>query len=208
MGCNDYWEMISEELDGELEEDKSLFLMRHLVICDGCFQEYQDAYQVRCMLKQSSHEYPGFVPKGFSARVMEMIENEESARVPSQAVSEPVYFDPPKKPLSMFSIAYMFRFLSKPAIQLSFALSIVLIISLSIFYNRSDTDISSNPSLLDAKRLKPESMEQQIAGKNEDEEDLNYYVKRHAAAVGSSPASMTMPRRGGNLSYVTYSRVK
>ncbi|MBE9503199.1 MAG: zf-HC2 domain-containing protein [Proteobacteria bacterium] len=205
MSCKDYWEMISEEIDGELEESKSLFLMRHLVICSDCFQQYRDSHQLRGFLIEENREASVFVPDGFSAKVMGIIESGEPARSPVLIQPEIESSNSISPPFSLWNI---FPFLSKPSMQLSFVLSILLIASLTLFYGRSGTDIPSKPFLLDAKGLKAESMEQQRAGRDENEEDLGYYVSRHEAAASSRPANMTMVGRNSNLSYVTYSRVK
>lgn len=205
MSCNNYWEMISEEIDGELEESRSLFLMRHLVICSDCFQQYRDSHKLGALLKEESREASVFMLDGFSAKVMGMIESEEPAVSP---VPVPPEIESSSSSPPAFSLMNLFSFLSKPSMQLSFALSIILVVSLTLFYGRSGTDSSSKPFLLDAKGLKTESMEKQLASRDEDEGALGYYVSRHAAAASSRPANMVMAGRNSNLSYVTYSRVK
>lgn len=205
MGCDNYWEMISEEIDGELEESKSLFLMRHLVICSDCFQQYGDSYQLKELLKEEGRETSSFVPDNFSASVMAMIESKEPTRSPVLIQPE---IEPSSATPTPFSLLNIFPFLSKPSMQLSFVLSIVLVVSLTLFYGRSGTDISPNSLLLDAKGLKAESMEKQLAGRDENEGDLGYYVTRHAAALSSRATNMTMLGRNSKLSYVAYNRVK
>ena len=205
MDCKNYWEMISEEIDGELEESKSLFLMRHLVACEDCIREYKTGFRIRDMLEEENLALPVLVPDGFSKEIVDILESEAPLKVSELTMSEKAVSRPRSK---FFSIFNVFPLLPKPAIQLSFALSLILIVSLTFFYNKSVTDISTQPSLLNAKGLEPKNMEQPFVGKGEEEDELNYYVTRHAAAVNSRRVHAAIVHRNENLSYVTYSPMK
>lgn len=58
MSCKKYLEMISEEVDGELGESGSLLLMRHLVACDGCREEYSSGFRLRNMIAEERPPHP------------------------------------------------------------------------------------------------------------------------------------------------------
>lgn len=205
MDCIKYLEMISEEIDGELEEQRSLTLMRHLVSCGDCLQEYKTTFRIGDMLKEESLNVPLLVPEGFSKNIVNLLESEISNQVDEIAMPERKTPPVTEKGFSIFNI---FPVMSKPVMQISFAISLIFIVSISMLYNKSTTDVSTGSSLLNAKKLEPTSIEKRVVSKEEYKGELNYYVKRHTAALNSRRADTSMIHRNNNITYATYSRIK
>ena len=206
MDCIEYLEMISEEIDGELKEDRSLTLMRHLVVCEDCLQEYKALFRIGDMLKEESLHIPLLVPEGFSKKIVNILDSEVSPNVAEIEITERRTPPPIEKGFSIFNL---FPAMSKPVMQLSFAMSLILVISLSLLYNnKTTTDVPTGPSLLNAKKIEPKSIEKTVVAKEEDKGELNYYVKRHTAALNSRRANNSMIHRNNNITYATYSRIK
>ena len=73
MSCEKYLEMISDEVDAELQESESLSLMRHLVLCSDCRNEYSDNLKLKVIIKEELIYSPVLVPNGFSAKIVASI---------------------------------------------------------------------------------------------------------------------------------------
>lgn len=183
MDCSKYLDMVSEEIDGELEESKSLFLMRHLVICSSCRNEYEQAFSLQSMFLQD----PKFsvslrIPTEFSKKVIKRIED-ESALMKSTVREEAAISLPVAETLFSRMTKRSFSFGS--TVSWAAIASLFLIISLTFTYTDTHLIPPVTSALLDAKKLKSEVVKaENVSGSRFDREDeIDYYLNRHSETV-------------------------
>jgi len=191
MACKKYLEMAVEEIDGELEDSRSLLLMRHLVSCESCRMHYEGHLRLcDIMRKEAAGDYIA-VPESFSSSVMAGIERDisQTAQIPDYGTSA-VYGIMSRLRSISFSPASLY-----PIAALS-ALLIVVIAGL-----RYSSDTPGMP-LANARVIKAESMDKKVLKAEVDKNDLSYYLSRHEAkAYRSSGKSIS---RNSNLIYTSY----
>jgi len=204
MSCNEYVQLISEEIDGEIEESKALFLMRHLVICDYCRNEYNSTLGLQCLIKEDIVNSRIDIPADFPEKVMSIIESGAESDIGLQGItaghqsnSRPGIFEKLK---DVFT-------LPAPALSWSLAASFALALSLSfaLLYNPSTQNNFPTVQLTNAKVIEAKVLEAaNSAGVEEDEDEFNYYVKQHAQAVYSRPSNTPAGFRKANLIHAGY----
>lgn len=206
MSCNEYIEMISSEIDGELEENRALFLMRHLAVCDGCRGEYRGNLRLRDMILEDRAACQMDVSAGFSGSVINIIEREMASEVavPAQRVKQAAI-----PAGGFFSKLKDFHFFPKPALTWSFAVSLVLLVSITAIYDSSTQAPTSKIRLMDAKMLKPQILKIDHAVSGEENEmgemgDVGYYITRHTEAVSGMPINRPVANIGAGLVHVAY----
>ena len=205
MNCSRYGENISEEVDGELIDTDSLTLMRHLVECRNCRDEYQALLRLRDIIKVESPASSMEVSPQFSMKVMAAINESESS---TNKAFEPA---PVKNIAKIMDIVLPLKrfFTLQPAFMpISVALSFILVVSVTLFYRNSHNDEMSNASLADAKVIRASLVKTDMKPTGErDEDGLNYYVKRHEKATSGNKVYSALAQRGTGFSYVSYGSV-
>lgn len=199
MDCSEYLDMISDEIDGELGEARALNLMRHLVQCDGCRSEYSELLSLSDIIKSSAPDFPSPVPSQFSANVMALIETEVSP-------AREVFSHTPAKGNILGGFWDKVGTLSfpTPSLSWSFAASLMLIVSLTFFYDGTGKDLSSPQMMTDAKVIKAQVLKQVSMTAGRGESDLNYYVKKHANALRNKPVNHSIRYGSALVSSASY----
>lgn len=174
MACKKYFGMAVEEIDGELEESRSLLLMRHLVSCESCRMYYERHLRFFDMRREEIARGSLVVPESFSSSVMAGIERDVS-----QVVQAPGYG------ASLISgiISRIKSVIFAPA---SFypiaALSVVLIIVIAgLRYEKSASNDNPGLPLANARVIKAENIDKRVLKVEADKDDLSYYLSRHEA---------------------------
>ena len=201
MGCKDYAQMISEEIDSELEESRALFLMRHLVSCNDCLGEYKGVLSLKGLVHEDAAKLQMTVPFDFSAKVMAAIESELAAEAPGVA---PVAQVLPNPLAVLIGRLKDFALFPKPSLSWSMVATALVVFSMTIFYNKSTSDHTSAPQFADAKVIQAKVLKAATADAGNEGDDLAYYVNRHSNAVYSRSSNVSMGRRSGNLVYASY----
>jgi len=195
MACKKYLEMAVEEIDGELEDSRSLLLMRHLVSCESCRMRYESHLRLcDIMRKEAAGDYIA-VPESFSSSVMAGIERDipQTVKIPDYGTS-PAYAIISSLRSISFSPASLY-----PIAALS-ALLIVVIAGLR--YEKTGSSDTAGLPLANARVIKAESMDKKVLKAEVDKADLSYYLSRHEAkAYRSSGKSIS---RNSNLIYTSY----
>ena len=207
MDCSESLELITDDVDGELIESRSLDLMRHLVKCDGCRSEYSELLSLSEMLSDSAPDFPMEVPENFSTKVMALIADEIDVSeqrsndvVPNRGVFE-----------DFLDKARAITFPS-PSLSWSFAASLMLVASLTFFYNGNNSGMSPQQMMTDAKVIKAQVLKRvstsatgradSAAGRADS--DFNYYVKRHVSAMRGKPTHSSRTYGGAVVSQASF----
>jgi len=203
MDCSKYYEMVSEEVDGELPESESLGLMRHLVKCPDCLNGYKTTINLREVIKKESFNSHLLVPDEFSKNVIEMISGSEKGTH--------IEYDENKQGLADFiSNIKEFIKLPRPSYAFSLALSLVLVVSLTFIIKESgkngfSPEKTTVAELTNAKTIKAEVLKPELVTDFDNEEDeLNYYVKRHSNVVVRKTVGSHMSYRDSGFSYANF----
>lgn len=195
MTCDKYLDMALEEIDGELEESRSLLLMRHLVSCESCRIYYEKHSRLFDMMKEDVAGDLIAVPESFSSSVMAGIElgdlqisavSNSSASLASKIISRIKSIR--LVPASLYPVA---------------ALSAVLIVVVAgLRYD--NTDVKSNPpiTLSNAMAIKAVSIDKKVLKPESDKDELAYYLSRHEAKTYSSKGRSIS--RNTNIIYTNY----
>lgn len=174
MACKKYLEMAVEEIDGELEESRSLLLMRHLVSCESCRMYYERHLRFFDMRREEIARGSLVVPESFSSSVMAGIERDVS-----QVVQSPDYG------ASLISgiISRIKSVIFAPASLYPIAaLSVVLIIVIAgLRYEKSASNDNPGLPLANARVIKAENINKRVLKVEADKDDLSYYLSRHEA---------------------------
>ena len=166
MICEKYLEMTVEEIDGELEEPRSLLLMRHLVSCESCRTHYEKHLRLFCVMKEEISRDFVHVPENFSSSVMAEIDRDiaHAAQMPGYGASlisaiilrlKAISF----APASLYPLA---------------ALSVVFILAVAGLRDEK-ADSSGNPELplANARSIKAESMGKKVLKAEANNDDLS-----------------------------------
>ena len=182
MSCEKYLEMISDEVDAELQESESLSLMRHLVLCSDCRNEYSDNLKLKVIIKEELIYSPVLVPNGFSAKIVDSIENS-----PLHHSQPPL---PVKIPSSLSGLLAGIKGIfpaNVPSFALPLAASLLMVVSLGFYYKSSPDATKSGYVMTDAKDIDAKLIRasaEPFSGKQGDE--FAYYSNRHLNAVQSA----------------------
>lgn len=200
MDCSVYEDLLLDEIDGELTEGKALSIMRHLVRCDRCRNEYSEYLALSEICRSSAPQYPGEVPANFTADVMALVKEELNAgrKVLPQVAAQGTVFD---------ALLDKVRTISVPAPSLSWSLaaSLVLIASVTFFYKGTDMSLSPRQMMTDAKIIKARVLKKaSLSASGNAANDFNYYVNRHVKALHGKPVNPSMRYSGAAVSYVSH----
>jgi hypothetical protein len=201
MSCEKYLEMISEEVDAELKESDSLFLMRHLVLCRDCRNEYRDSLKLKDLLSEELSFSPVFVPTGFSTKIIDIIE-----KAPVEAAEAPAL--PEKKRGGLTDLIGNLRPLfpvQVPSFALPLAASLLIAVSVAFYYTTSPQDINSGYALTDAKNIDAKIIKTASLPLNGGEEDeFGYYAKKHVSAAHRTSSNISIGSRRSGIIYAGY----
>ena len=201
MGCGKYLEMISNEVDAELKEGDSLFLMRHLVLCHDCRNEYRESLKLKDLLKEELSFSPVIVPSGFSSEIVDIIES-----APATGLATPVLYE--KRHGSLYGLLKGLRGLfpiNAPAFALPLAASLLMIVSLSYYYKASPENASPGYVLTDAKNIDAKIIKAKAASSSLIENDeFAYYANSHSSAVQRTSLDNSIGSKRGGVIYAGY----
>lgn len=202
MDCSKYYEMVSAEVDGELPENESLGLMRHLVECPGCLNGYKDTINLRETIKKEAFSSRIAVPSEFSKNLIEMISGLETETDNQYKEKKSGFAD-------YISNLKEFIKLPRPSYAFSLALSLALIVSLTFIYkgpgnNGSSQGKTAVAELTNAKTIKAEVLKPKLVAASDEEDELNYYVKRHSNVVIRKTAGSHIAFRRSGFSYANF----
>ena len=201
MSCEKYLEMISDEVDTELKESESLFLMRHLVLCRDCRNEYSDNLKLKDILKEELIHAPVFVPTGFSAKVVDIIEKNSPADLVESSL---LARERPNLSGLIEGIKGLFP-ANAPSFALPLAASLLMAISLSLYYKTSPEGTDSGYVLTDAKNIDAKVIETKAASLSQVEDDeFAYYADRHSNAVHQASLDNSVVSKRGGVIYAGY----
>lgn len=201
MSCEKYQEMISDEVDAELKEGDSLFLMRHLVLCRDCRNEYRESLKLKDLLKEELSFSPVIVPSDFSSKIIGIIESATAAELAAQGLYE-------KRRGGLSSIVEGLRRLipiNVPSFALPLAASLLMIISIGFYYNTSSEDFGPGYVLTDAKNIDAKIITAKAALSSAIESDeFAYYANTHSNAVQRSSLDSSIGSKRGGIIYAGY----
>lgn len=201
MSCDKYLETISDEVDGELKEGDSLFLMRHLVLCRDCRNEYRESLKLKDLLKEELSFSPVIVPSDFSSKIVGIIEGAPVAEPATQALHE-------KRVGPLSAIIEVLRHLfplNAPSFALPLAASLLMIISIGFYYKTSPEDVSSGYVLTDAKNIDAKIIKAKVAPSSAIENDkFDYYANSHSSAVQRTSIDSSIGSKRGGIIYAGY----
>jgi hypothetical protein len=199
MSCEKYLEMISDEVDAELKEGDSLFLMRHLVSCRDCRNEYKESLKLKDLLKEELSFSPVIVPSDFSSKVFGIIES-----TPATELARQVLYEKRRESLSAI-LEGLRRFfpLNAPSFALPLAASLLMVISIGFYYKTSPEDTSPGYVLTDAKKIDAKIIKAKAAPSSVIENDeFAYYANSHSNAVQRT--SLDSRSKRGGVIYAGY----
>ena len=201
MSCEKYLEMISDEVDAELKEGDSLFLMRHLVLCRDCRNEYNDNLKLKNILKEELIHAPVFVPTGFSAKIVGIIEKTSPAELVQSSL-------PAKKRPNLTGLIEGIKGLfpaSAPPFALPLAASLLMVISLSLYYKTTPEGVDSGYVLTDAKNIDAKLIKAEAASLGQvGNDEFAYYADRHSSAVYQASLDSSVVSKRGGVIYAGY----
>ncbi len=201
MSCGKYLEMISSEVDAELKESESLFLMRHLVLCRDCRNEYSDNLKLKDILKEEISLAPVFVPTGFSAKIVDIIENTSPADLVQPSL-------PARKRPNLTGLIEGIKGLfpaNAPSFALPLAASLLMAISLSLYYKTSPEGTDSGYVLTDAKNIDAKLIKAKVAFLGQvGNDEFAYYADRHSNAVHQASVDSSVVSKRGGIIYAGY----
>ena len=201
MGCEKYLELISDEVDAELKEGDSLFLMRHLVLCRDCRNEYRESLRLRELLKEELSFSPVVVPAGFSSKIVSLIEDGAAEELAGQGLHD-------KRREKLSAVIEGLRRLfpvHAPSFALPLAASLLMIISIGLYYNTSPEDSGRGYVLTDAKNIEANIIEARaVSSKTGENDEFAYYAKSHSSAVQRTSFDSSIGSRRGGIIYAGY----
>ena len=206
MSCEKYHEMISDEVDAELKEGDSLFLMRHLVLCRDCRNEYRESLKLKDLLKEELSFSPVIVPPDFSSKIIGIIENAPAAELAAQG-----FYGKRSGGLSAI-VEGLRRFLpiNAPSFALPLAASVFMVISIGFYYETPLRNMGREYALTELKSIDAKSIDAKIiragaassgaAGNDE----FAYYAKSHSSAVQRTSLDRSIGSKRGGIIYAGY----
>ncbi len=201
MSCEKYLEMIFDEVDAELKEGDSLFLMRHLVSCRDCRNEYKETLKLKDLLKEELSFSPVIVPTDFSSKIVGIIES-----APATGLARQVLYEEKRGSLSAI-LEGLRRFspLNVPSFAMPLAASLLMIVSLSFYYNTSPEDAGPGYLLTDAKNIDAKIIKAKAAPSSAIENDgFAYYANSHSNAVQRTSLDNSIGGKRGGVIYAGY----
>lgn len=201
MSCEKYLEMISDEVDAELKEGDSLFLMRHLVLCQDCRNEYRESLKLKELLKEELSFSPVIVPSGFSSKIVGIIEGAPGAELAAQG-----FYEKRRGGLSVI-LEGLRRFSphNAPSFALPLAASLLMIISIGFYYKTAPEKFGQGYILTDAKNIDAKIVKVKAAPSSAIENDeFAYYANSHSNAVQRTSLDSSIGSKRGGVIYAGY----
>ncbi|MDT8317264.1 MAG: hypothetical protein RQ824_04645 [bacterium] len=201
MSCEKYLEMISDEVDAELKEGDSLFLMRHLVLCRDCRNEYRESLKLKELLKEELSFSPVIVPSDFSSKIVSIIESDTATELTAQGL-----YEKGRGGLSaVLEGLRRFSPLNAPSFSLPLAASLLMIISVGFYYKTTSEDVNAGYVLTDAKDIDAKIIKANLSSSSAVENDeFAYYAKSHSNAVHQSSLDLSIGSKRGGIIYAGY----
>ncbi len=194
MVCEKCLEMSVEETSGELDDSRSLSLMRHLVSCESCRINYERHLRLSELMKEGIAGERVFVPEDFSASVMLEIDKEILQTDQVFAYRPPAFS-------SIMSKIKSLGFAS-PSLYPIAAVSVLLMVVVSgLYYEKTGPGDIPLP-LANARAIKAQIVDKKVLNAGLDKNALSYYLSRHEAKA-SRPSGKPVSRKA-NLVYTSY----
>ena len=189
MDCVECQMMSSEDIDGELPEEKTAHMLEHLARCRECKADYERTLLLRDRLNEGMNLTRTInIPADFSSKVISLIEKEDSYR---------------SYPQELKALSFINRFIAKTSFRplsatpvFSFSAVAVLVITVSIalyFYTPSPKHFALKTELTDATKLSSKILKVKNIKKRTVEKDLNFYAKKHAETRFGTSAYIPNP---------------
>lgn len=191
MNCHKYRELTTQEIDGELEEKKSLYLMKHLVFCNECRSYYESQSRIGSLVREEVMVHSKTVPESFSAAVMAKIMDEKISPV-SVNGKTPDYFS-----LAIEKLRWFFS--PKPALSLALTIFVISLLTIS----PDNKKPSSSTSFADAREIRANELKVRTAEKPAHVNSFEYYANRHEARMYTAGQGRRISKKN-NLIYTTY----
>jgi len=201
MSCEKYLEMISDEVDAELKEGDSLFLMRHLVSCRDCRNEYRESLKLKELLKEELSFSPVIVPSDFSSKIVGIIGNANVTGLSTQSLYE-------KGRGSLSAVLEGLRRFSPinaPPFALPLAASLLMIISIGFYYKIFPENLDQGYVLTDAKNIDAKIITAEaVSSKAIENDEFAYYANSHSNAVQQTSLDRSIGSKRGGVIYAGY----
>lgn len=182
MDCIECQMMSSEDVDGELPEEKAAYMMEHLAICQQCKSDYELTLVLRDKLNEDISLTPTInIPADFTSKIIGIIEKEgvrESFKKKLQEPKKPSFFNKFMTKISLRPLS------SIPALSFSVAIAIIFTVSLSLYFRQPSQKHSSlRADLTDASKLNTKIVNVKNNNNQTLENDVNFYATRHTEAT-------------------------
>ncbi len=196
MKCVECQEMISSEVDGELEEMQSLPVMRHLVVCNDCRDEYNALSALKALIREDYLGMQVDVPVGFAGRVMDAVAAESETTYAAERDEG--------RPSLLDLLGSIFP-APKQVLSWSLAASVLIVLTYALYdYGPPAGPVAksglTNARAIDAKVLKAEKENARVDG----EDEFYYYVKQHARALQHKADRSSIGSRKSNVVYASF----